>query len=226
LLLIEAHGWGLGKTTATLVRTGSSPIPGFSDRFARPAGCLHVLQVWVNDLPVDYDIADNQVQCEAAGAAPVALYLQHPATPDPWPEGCVEVLRLRVMSWIYRGLKEDPATADRVYAQSTMMLTRRGRGRRRRCRRRRCACSGCGSSATRGGGSDAPVAHRPPGRLLWRRTGLDRQAPRRNRAGAGRRAAAVELASPRRRRPDAMPRPAELFPWFARRNETIRLPDD
>jgi hypothetical protein len=121
-LLIEAHSWGFGKTTATLTRTGSSPIPGFSDRFAKPAGCLHVLQVWVNDLPVDYDIADNQIQCSAAGAAPVALYLQRPATPDQWPEGFVEVLRLRVMSWIYRGLKEDPATAERVYAQSTMML--------------------------------------------------------------------------------------------------------
>lgn len=79
-----------------------------------------MLQVWVNDLPVDYDIADDQIQCSAARVAAVALHLQRSATADWWPEGFVEVLRLRVTSWNYRGLKEDPATADRVYAQSTM----------------------------------------------------------------------------------------------------------
>lgn len=122
-ILIADHDWGFARTTASLQRKGAATDPRFTDAFYKPTDCLHLEAVWLDGRGIVYSILDNLIQCSLGSStvAPVGKFVAVP-TPDQWPEHFIEVLRMRVMSHIYRGINEDPGNADRVYAASEVKL--------------------------------------------------------------------------------------------------------
>lgn len=120
-LLLAEHNWGFALDSAELQREGNSGDPQFTDAFYKPAGNLHVSQVWLAGSPIVYGIHRNLIVCNAGTVTPVAKYVMQPSA-DQWPQHFLEVLRLRIMSHLYRGLNEDTGEADKVYAGSNAML--------------------------------------------------------------------------------------------------------
>jgi hypothetical protein len=52
---------------ATLQRSGTPTDDTFSDAYAKPADCIHLILVRLNDRPVIYQILNNQIALNASG---------------------------------------------------------------------------------------------------------------------------------------------------------------
>lgn len=111
-LVLAEHNWGMATSIATLERIGTSPDAKWDYQYRKPPGCLHLVSVLnTDDRPIEFDILDNTVVTNAAACR--GKYVRQP-TPEAWPPGFIEVLRMRIMSHIYRGLNEDPDEARRM----------------------------------------------------------------------------------------------------------------
>lgn len=119
-LLITEHNWGFATNVATLERIGASPDSKWAFQYRKPADCLHMISVWgQTDYPIEYDLLDNSVLTDAAMCR--VKYVRRPV-PEAWPQGFIEILRMRVMSHVYRGLNEDPTEATRMTVAAAAKL--------------------------------------------------------------------------------------------------------
>lgn len=116
------HNWGFQRGIVELTRTGDSSHPDFDDRYAKPAQCLHVLNVWVDDVPAPFKIVDNEVNVNGSGYTVKAQYVKEPADETRWPPKFIEALRLFIMSAILSGLNEDATGAAATYKAAEQML--------------------------------------------------------------------------------------------------------
>ena len=113
-LVLAEHNWGMATALATLERMGGSPDEKWLYQYRKPASCLQLISVLDgSDRPAPFDILDNSVITDLLVCR--AKYVRQP-TPEAWPPGFIEVLRMRIMSHIYRGLNEDPVEAQRMMA--------------------------------------------------------------------------------------------------------------
>lgn len=107
---IEAHSWTFDTAIAPLVRQGDSPDDLYDDAFAKPNQCLHLIWVRLNDQTVDYKIINNQICLTAGSYTPTAKYVVDNG-PQNWPAQFSKIIRMRIRSAIYSGLRDDPKTA-------------------------------------------------------------------------------------------------------------------
>jgi hypothetical protein len=118
---IEGHSWNFDTNVASLVRQNASPDDLYTDAYAKPNQCLHIIWVRLNDQTVDYKIINNQICLTSNGWTPTAKYIVDNGMAN-WPALFTKVIRAYVRSAIYRGLHEDPETADREEAKAQAYL--------------------------------------------------------------------------------------------------------
>lgn len=114
---IEAHSWNFDTRIATLVRAGDPDDDLYQDAYAKPNQCLHLIWVRLNDQTVDYKVVNNQIYLTASGRTPTAKYMVDQGMAN-WPPLFTKIIRGHVRAAIYRGLHEDPTTADREEAKA------------------------------------------------------------------------------------------------------------
>lgn len=140
---LDNHDWKQLTNVITLQSTGTSPTDDqFDTAYEKPADCIHVIWVRINDLPVVYQILGNEIVLNATGVAPgVAIpagttpgvatmkYVSSAGSPS------AEMLRTFmtalgrfVMAGIYRGMHEDLAAA-RAEEQAAIALLAEARRR-------------------------------------------------------------------------------------------------
>jgi hypothetical protein len=125
--MIDQHDWKFASNIVTLQPLPTPPLDNqFTAAYAKPADCLHVVWVRLNDLPCVYEIIANQITLGPASinitGLPVTLkYISQP-TPDKVTPTFMMALRSFVMSAIYRGLHEDPIQADRMWQAGEQFL--------------------------------------------------------------------------------------------------------
>lgn len=144
--MLDMENWKQVTTVVTLVSTGISPADDqFDTAYAKPPDCIHVIWVRLNDLPVVYQILNNQIVLNSSGVAPgvtippgttpgVATMKYVSATPPAAIVGgannpaVTQMLRTfmtalgrYVLAGIYRGLHEDWQAA-RAEEQAAEML--------------------------------------------------------------------------------------------------------
>lgn len=120
---IEKHSWGFETNVTTLQRVGASPDDLYTDAFAKPGGCLHLIWIRLRDQTIDYKIINDQVCLNAFGQTTLvtAKYVvDNPAAN--WPNAFLDIIRLLVRAGIYRGVNEDPAEADKQEAKAEIVL--------------------------------------------------------------------------------------------------------
>lgn len=115
--VLHQHDWGFAAEIRTLVRSGDSPDPDFTDAYARPVDALHVENVlissdWNTGLSIPYRILGRSILVNAPVTPPLAKIIVMPATLGDYPEGFINALRWRLMAGIYRGINEDLSAAD------------------------------------------------------------------------------------------------------------------
>lgn len=125
--MIDQHDWKFASNIVTLQPLATPPLDDqFTEAFAKPNDCLHVVWVRLNDLPCIYEIVANQIVLGPANinvtGLPVTLkYIRQP-TPDQVTPTFMMALRAYVMSAIYRGLHEDPIQADKMWMSGEQFL--------------------------------------------------------------------------------------------------------
>ena len=107
---IEGHSWNFDTQVASLVRQGASPDDLYTDAYAKPNRCLHLIWVRLNDQSVDYKIINDQICLTSNGYVPTAKFILDQGMAN-WPALFTKIIRLRVRAAIYAGLYEDPQTA-------------------------------------------------------------------------------------------------------------------
>lgn len=145
--MFDAHDWKQITTVLTLQPTGIMPTDDiFDTACAKPADCVHVIWVRLNDQPVVYQILNNQIVLNQYGQAPgtpvppgatpgvitmkyVSANPPVAVTGQPSTTAAAQMLRTFmtalgrfVMSGIYRGLNEDIATARAEEAAAIRLL--------------------------------------------------------------------------------------------------------
>lgn len=110
-VVLQSANWGFASDVAALQRTGDSKVPEFADRFAKPAGCLHVLGVFVGRRPLVHRIVSNEIHCTAQGSVPSAEFVVEPH-PSDMPPLFNQALNLFLISACYRGINEQSDTAS------------------------------------------------------------------------------------------------------------------
>lgn len=127
--LLYEHDWGFGSDIRTLVRTGASPHPMFTDAYARPADALHIENVmWSLDgtgyqganTSIPYGILGSSILCNAPSTAPLCQFIKAPPQ-GTWPPGFVKALRARIMAVLYRGLNSDENNAMAMEKESILI---------------------------------------------------------------------------------------------------------
>lgn len=120
-LLIARRDWGFASTVVPLVAAGSNPSQAFAYAYQRPAQALQVMDVYEQGIPlVAYEMVDNLICCDAPTSVSAKI-LRLPAEAA-WTVGFAEVLKLKVMAGIYRGLHEDPDEANKRDAYAERVL--------------------------------------------------------------------------------------------------------
>jgi hypothetical protein len=143
--MFEAHDWKQITTVVTLNSTGVAPTDDqFDTAYAKPADCIHVIWVRLNDLPVVYQVLNNQIVLNATGVAPgVAIpagttpgiaTMKYVSSSPPGVGGQVArasdqmtrtfmtALETFVEAGIYQGLHEDVQTARLLKAEAMALL--------------------------------------------------------------------------------------------------------
>jgi hypothetical protein len=120
--LLEAHDWKFATKVGVLQRSGTPADDYFTDAYAKPPDCVHLIWVRLQDTPVIYIILGNQVALSAGGGAVTAKWVSSTAADQAATRLFFAVLHLMVMSGIYRGLHEDTNAADRHWAEAMAML--------------------------------------------------------------------------------------------------------
>jgi hypothetical protein len=144
--MLDNHDWKQLTTVVPLTSTGIAPTDSrFDTAFAKPADCIHVIWVRVNQsgqtggnvFPILYQILTNQIVVNLFGggtvATPAVVTLKYVRDPggDKGPlmlRTFMTALRQFVMAGIYRGLHEDPAEA-RLEEQAARALLAEARTR-------------------------------------------------------------------------------------------------
>lgn len=132
--MFENHDWKQITNVVTLNSTGTAPADDqFDTAYAKPADCIHVIWVRVSDLPVVYQILNNQIvlnqfdqppgQSPPPGSTPLPMTMKYVSSAPPGLNGqptsaqaqmtrtFMTALKRFVMAGIYRGLHEDVGTA-------------------------------------------------------------------------------------------------------------------
>lgn len=147
--MLDQHDWKQLTTVVTLNSTGTAPTDDqFDTAYAKPADCIHVIWVRLNDLPVVYQVLTNQIVLNQFGNAPgipppsgatpgVATMKYVSSSPPGIGQTAVVTTMLRtfitalgrfVMAGIYRGLHED-FQAARLEEQAAKLLLQEARTR-------------------------------------------------------------------------------------------------
>jgi hypothetical protein len=120
---IEARNWKFGTAVTVLTPTGVAPTdPLFDTAYAKPPDLLHLIWVRLDDLPVVYQILNNQIVLNNTGALAVtAKYVRAPTLDQATPTFAM-ALRAFTAAGIYRGLNEDTSAADRSWALGEQLI--------------------------------------------------------------------------------------------------------
>jgi hypothetical protein len=120
---IEARNWKFGTKVVVLTPTGVAPAdPQFNKTFNKPPDLLHLIWVKLGDIPVVYEILNNQIVLTNNGAAAVTAKYVYAPTMDQVTPTFAMALRAFTASGIYRGLNEDKDAADKAWAMGEAML--------------------------------------------------------------------------------------------------------
>jgi len=65
--MLDQHNWKGITDVVTLPRAGTPNDPTFTDAYAKPAGCIHLIWVRLNDRQCIYTILGDQICINAAG---------------------------------------------------------------------------------------------------------------------------------------------------------------
>lgn len=122
--MIEGHDWKFGTLVSTLTPAGNVPTdPLFDTAYAKPQELLHLIWARLGDVPVNYQVLNNQIVVARRGsnAAVTAKYVRQPG-PEQVTPTFMMALRAFVMSAIYRGLHEDAQEGDKLWAKGEQFL--------------------------------------------------------------------------------------------------------
>ncbi|MFG1247268.1 hypothetical protein [Xanthobacter flavus] len=120
-LLIARRDWGFASAVVQLAAAASNPSVAYAYAYVRPAACLQLLDLYERSIPVtSYEIVDNLICCDAPNQ--VSAKIRRLPDDASWAVGFTEVLKLKVMAGIYRGLHEDPAEGQVVDRQAEGFL--------------------------------------------------------------------------------------------------------
>lgn len=118
--MFDQFNWKQITNVSTLVSTGTAPTDDqFDTAYAKPPDCIHVIWVRLNDLPVVYQVLNNQIVVNAGGST-LPLTIKYTSSSPPGAAGAPQAQMLRtfmtalglfVEAGIYRGLHEDLAEA-------------------------------------------------------------------------------------------------------------------
>lgn len=141
--MLENHDWKQITTVVTMQPTGTAPTDDqFDTAYAKPADCVHVIWVRLNDLPVVYQVLTNQIVLNQFGNAPgvnpppgavAGTVTMKYVSSSPPGIGATAVITTMtrtfmtalsrfVMSGIYRGMHDDPQEARAEEASALKIL--------------------------------------------------------------------------------------------------------
>lgn len=113
--MFDQYDWKQITTVGTLNPTGTAPTDDqFDTAYAKPPDCIHVIWVRYNDLPIVYQVLNNQIVINTGGATTSTITVKYTSDNPLGVPAQAQMLRtfmtalLRfVLSGIYRGLNED-----------------------------------------------------------------------------------------------------------------------
>lgn len=122
--MLEAMDWKSITTVQALNKTGVAPAdPLFDSAYAKPPECIHVIWVRLADLPVVYQVLNNQIVLNNSGSQVVTAKFTSSST------GTTQLLRTFmtalgkfVQSGIYRGLHEDLGEARNCENEARLLI--------------------------------------------------------------------------------------------------------
>lgn len=115
--MFDKYNWKQITKVVPLVSTGVAPTDDqFDTAYAKPQDCIHVIWVRLNDLPVVYQVLNNQIVLNTSGASSTPATIKYTSS-DPRGDASpasanmlrmfMTALGLFVQAGIYRGLHED-----------------------------------------------------------------------------------------------------------------------
>lgn len=134
--VFEEHDWGFLTNIQVLQRTGTPADPLYTDAYALPPDCMHLIWVRISDNvtsaptgthAVEYQITNGQIYLNAFGTTPppppnatpgivTIKYVSNVNGPATFTPLFMKAMRFFVMSGLYRGLNEDFAEADKMWS--------------------------------------------------------------------------------------------------------------
>lgn len=138
---LEARDWSFQRTSGPLTRVGAATWPRYSDAYAFPANCLHLLTVWRTDMAaemppyygwgmtrdglltpqLEYKILGQTIQTTAPQGL-TGEWLTMPAAADQYTQTFIIALIGFVSSSLFISLNEDFAAGEKAQQMAQALL--------------------------------------------------------------------------------------------------------
>ena len=104
---LSQHYWRFGCAQAVLNVLDATPAGRWSYAFQVPGGVLSVRALTVSDYPIDFEIYDDQIYCEADGTIDVILDAMYYVDVPKWKPYFTRFVVLKLASILASGVRED-----------------------------------------------------------------------------------------------------------------------
>src|SRR5262245_61530683 len=109
--LLTKHPWNFAKEYAVIERDVEEPEAKWDARYNWPNDCLEIRCVYVQDIPIDYEVLGRTVLCNAVNTDTVVAEYTLNIAPSEWPAYFVECVVEKMTSYLASGHAERAALA-------------------------------------------------------------------------------------------------------------------
>jgi len=121
---LETHRWRFAAMQEDLVRLTSAPAHRFDAAYAYPDDFVHMIGVFINDNPIEYDRYDSMIYCNAASTDTVTADFIYRADEADWPSSFRIGVQFRLAETFAMTLARDGAMSKLMETRGDVAMAR------------------------------------------------------------------------------------------------------
>ena len=119
-----SHRWRFATRQATLTRLDSEPSGRWDASYFIPSSVVTVTAVTVNDIPIEYDVYQNKINCDEGEASTLIMDYVERVSESEWPSYFTTAVEFSLASTFAITLARDASLAQLMDVKAQQLFTK------------------------------------------------------------------------------------------------------
>lgn len=119
-----SHRWRFATRQATLTRLDSEPAGRWDASYFIPSSVVTVTSVTVNDIPIEYDVYQNKINCDESETSTLIMDYVERVSESDWPSYFTTAVEFSLASTFAITLARDASLAQLMDAKAQQLFTK------------------------------------------------------------------------------------------------------